>query len=119
MTHNKVSNEPKCIQTRLAISEKHARREKMRICRLRHLNGYISETGSVRHETSKLNQRLNSSFQTSLSAFKSIQPSPRNMRGEKKCEFVAYVTLTVISPEPKVSAMSPPNLINDSIVAFK
>ena len=58
--------------------------KKVRICRLRHLNGYISGTGSRRHETSELDQELSKSFQTSLSAYKSVQPSPRNMRGEKK-----------------------------------
>ena len=37
---------------------------------------------------------------------------------EKKCEFVAYVTKTVISPEPEVAAMRPPNLINDLVRAI-
>ena len=41
------------------------------------------------------------------------------MRGEKKCEFVIYAISTVVSPEPEVAAMRPPNLINDPVRAFK
>ena len=46
--------------------------EKVRIYRLRHLNGFISGTGSFRPMTSEINQWPNSSFQTSLSVPKSV-----------------------------------------------
>ena len=58
--------------------------EKVRICRLRHLNRYISGTRSVRQTTSKYDQWPNVTFQMSLSVSKSVQPSPRN-RCEQIC----------------------------------
>ena len=51
--------------------------EKVQICRLR----YISGTGSVRQMTSKLDQWPDITFQMSLIVSKSVQPSPRNLRG--------------------------------------
>ena len=55
--------------------------DKVRNCRLLHLNGYISGTGSGSHMPFELDQWPNISFRTSLSLCKSVQPSPRNMRG--------------------------------------
>ena len=55
--------------------------EKVGNCRLRHFNGYISGTGSGSHVLLELDQWPYSSFQTSLSLSKSVQLSPRNMRG--------------------------------------
>ena len=66
--------------------------EKVRNCRLRHLNGYISGTGTGSHMPFDLDQWAYSSFETSLSLSKSVQPSPRNMRGLEKWEIFAYVT---------------------------
>ena len=40
--------------------------ENVRICRLRHLNRYISGTGSVRQMTSEFDQWTNIAFQISL-----------------------------------------------------
>ena len=62
-------------------SRNRRRLEKVRICRLRHLNSYISGTRSVRQMTSKLDQWPYITFQMSLSVSKSIQPSPRNRCG--------------------------------------
>ena len=58
--------------------------EKVGNCRLRHLNWHISGTGSGSHMSFELDQWPYSSFQTSLSLSKSVQPSPRNMRGLEK-----------------------------------
>ena len=55
---------------------------KVRICRLRHLNRYISGAGSVRQITSRLDQWPDITFQMNLCVPKSVQPSPRN-----RCEF--------------------------------
>ena len=77
-----LSNEPKCVQIGSTISEKQMWDRKSANLRLRHLNRYISGTGSLRQITSKLDQWLYITFQMRLSVSKSIQPSLRN-----RCEF--------------------------------
>ena len=84
--------------------------------RLRHFFGYISGTGSLRYNPFKLDQWLHERFQMSPSLFKSVQPSLRNRI--RLC-VDGYVTYSVISPEPEVSAIIRLNLINGISRAFK
>ena len=84
--------------------------------RLRHFFGYISGTGSLRHCPFKLDQWHFKSFQMSPSLFKSVQPSLRNR--SRLC-VDGYVTYSVISPEPEVSAIVRLNSINGISRAFK
>ena len=56
MALKELSNEPKFVQIGSAISEKREPTDFRAILRLPHLYGYISGTGSRRHETFELDQ---------------------------------------------------------------
>ena len=89
--------------------------ENVRIFHLRYLNRYISGTGSVCQMTYELDQWPNITFQMSLSVSKSVKPSLRNRCEFERMRICPYVTKTVISPEPELSAQWSPNLINGPI----
>ena len=76
MAPQELSNESKFVQIGSTISENMSRYIVRR--RLRHLFGYISGTGSLRHTPVKLDRWHHESFQMSPRLFKSVQPSPRN-----------------------------------------
>ena len=81
-----------------------------------HISGYISGTGSHRHDPFTLDLWLHFSFQTSPRLSKSVQPSLRNR--SRLC-VDGYVTFSVISPEPEISAIIRLNSINGISRAFK
>ena len=94
MTPQELSNEPKFGQIGLAISEI---QEQILRRRLRHLFGYISGTGSLRHTPFKSDPWYHVSFQMSPSLSKSVQPSLRKSGKnyvQKKCTYIRTHTHT-------------------------
>ena len=81
-----------------------------------HISGYTSGTGNHRQDPFTLDLWPHFSFETSPRLSKSVHPSLRNR--SRLC-VDGYVSFSVISPEPEVSATIRLNLINDSIRAFK